>query len=51
MARTELRPVVSQEHLDYALDQLRENLTRRIEQHGAGAFASKHEVLGIITEE
>lgn len=34
-----------------ALNYVSENVTSRIEEKGPGAFASRHEILGIIAEE
>ena len=45
------RETVRQESLEKAAAHLIEQLQRRINQHGYGAFSSRHEVLGVLTEE
>jgi len=45
------RRQVSQQEIDMAIEVLRSRLERKLLKHGYGAYASPHEVLGIIVEE
>jgi len=45
------RIIVKEKHIDEALKILKDQILRRMRQHGSESFSSKHEVLGIITEE
>ena len=45
------RPEVKLKELEIAMDYLLANLNHGLKKHGSGIFLSKHEILGIITEE
>lgn len=45
------RDMLTSKNLDDALDYLKAQIIRRLNQKGEGIFASRHEILGIITEE
>jgi NTP pyrophosphatase (non-canonical NTP hydrolase) len=47
MNRTQL----TDEQIKMAVDKVTEKLQFRLNQKGYGTFASKHEILGVITEE
>lgn len=46
-----LRPIVFRPFIDDAVIAARDKLNYRLRKKGYGAYASKHEVLGILTEE
>lgn len=46
-----VRPQVSDENLNKALEEMVRAVGKRLEDKGRGAFVSHHEGLGIITEE
>lgn len=48
---SELRPEVNKQAIDFAMEDLRLQLEYRLVQKGRGSYASRHEALGIITEE
>lgn len=45
------RPLVDNEQIKDAIDDMRQVMQRRLEEKGRGAFLSRHEILGIIEEE
>ena len=45
------RPVITDGNLKWAMGALKHHLDSRLEQKGKGAWISRHEILGIITEE
>ena len=45
------RQAVTQEDIVLGIIQLETKLTKRLEQKGYGAYASRHEILGILEEE
>ncbi len=45
------RPQLTSEEIDRAIEHFTDELYRRLEQKGYGSFSSKHEVLGVVTEE
>ncbi len=45
------RPTVNIDATSGAIDFIVSELERRLEQKGRGAFASRHELLGIVSEE
>jgi hypothetical protein len=45
------RNKVTLDQVDEGLRQLREEILRRLDQHGPGEFVSTHEILGVVTEE
>lgn len=45
------RKEVKTEHLDMAVDILRDAFGQRMEKHGSLSFITKHESLGVLTEE
>lgn len=45
------RPSVPQEELDAACVAVEQGLFERIQRHGDGTLASRHELLGVLTEE
>ena len=45
------RQNISEELIDAAMTKLREGISHRLAQKGRGSFSSKHEILGIVTEE
>jgi NTP pyrophosphatase (non-canonical NTP hydrolase) len=46
-----LRPIVFKQYIDGSLEAARAKLEYRLRKKGYGAYASKHEILGILTEE
>lgn len=48
---TTVRKVVSAQHIQEAFDDIKAKLTFRIKQKGGGAYASRHEIYGILAEE
>lgn len=51
MHETKLRPEVADYVIDNSLMLLKQKLNQRLQEKGKGAFASSHEILGVITEE
>ena len=45
------RKQVGQKHIDSAIRVLKNNIDARLYEKGWGSFASRHEILGILTEE
>ncbi len=45
------RKQITEQELDNAIFNIRFKLFKRLEEKGYGAFVSRHEVLGVITEE
>lgn len=45
------RPQISKETVQRAIDKFAEKLYMRLEQKGYGSWLSRHEILGVITEE
>lgn len=45
------RPLVDNDQIKVAIDDLRQVMKRRLEEKGRGAFLSRHEILGVIEEE
>jgi hypothetical protein len=45
------RPTVTEKDLDRATMLIVDNLTRRMQKHGCGAYVSRHEAFGVIAEE
>lgn len=45
------RPDVTTADLEDAMDDLLDALKSRMDKHGSGAFASRHEAFGVLTEE
>ncbi len=46
-----IRPIVFRQYVREAIEAATEKLNRRLHKKGYGAFVSKHEILGILTEE
>lgn len=51
MSKTKLRPEVAEHITENCLAMLKIKLNARLKEKGSGAFASSHEILGVITEE
>lgn len=45
------RPLVSKSNIESVMAWLRGQLERRLEKHGHGAYASSHEIAGVMLEE
>lgn len=45
------RPEITPEQLERTMERVVTRLKSRIRQKGRGSFSSKHEILGVITEE
>lgn len=45
------RPQITDDNLKWAMDALKAHLDKKLDQKGKGAWLSRHEILGIITEE
>lgn len=50
-SEVEHRPTITDEKLVWAIGTVRFQLNKRMEEKGKGAWLSRHEILGIITEE
>lgn len=48
---SELRPTITPKEIEAAMMLVQCNLKNRLNEKGDGAFASRHEILGTITEE
>lgn len=51
MENTMHRKLINLEQIDLGMSQLRTALLDRLNEKGYGTFASRHEILGILTEE
>jgi len=49
--KKDFRIEVTTEALQYALDEAKSELSRRLSQKGHGGFASTHEMFGVLMEE
>ena len=45
------RPELTVEDINIAVQKLQKEVARRLNEKGKGSFASRHEILGVITEE
>ena len=51
MENTRSRTQISREQIDKGIAVFRDELFKRLDQKGYGTMASRHEILGVITEE
>ena len=45
------RPELTADDINIAVRKLQKEVARRLNEKGKGSFASRHEILGVITEE
>ena len=45
------RPEITDQDINDAVCRVRKEIARRLNEKGPGSFASRHEILGIMTEE
>lgn len=48
---SELRPPITDDDLNITIRKIRQKLADRLNEKGNGAFVSRHEILGVLTEE
>ena len=45
------RPQIEADDINIAISKLQKEVARRLNEKGKGSFTSRHEILGVITEE